>query len=118
MANPIVKLSQLAPDQVNLNTGTEAGAQLLDKSLDEVGYARSLVMSADGVILCGNQTHKASLRRGDGEVQPIIVETDAMCRSSSNARMYAAARPWRSRSPPTTTWPTSAACPGAQTPGR
>lgn len=76
MANPIVKLSQLAPDQVNLNTGTEAGAQLLDKSLDEVGYARSLVMSADGVILCGNQTHKASLRRGDGEVQPIIVETD------------------------------------------
>ncbi|MGE5610158.1 MAG: hypothetical protein ACM359_12960 [Bacillota bacterium] len=76
MANTITKLSQLAEDRMNLNTGTQAGAEMLDRSLDEVGYARSLVMSADGVILCGNQTHKASMRRGDGEKKPIIVETD------------------------------------------
>src|SRR5512146_177237 len=76
MANPITKISQLAEDRTNLNTGTQAGAEMLDKSLEEVGYARSMVMSADGVILCGNQTHKASLRRGDGEKKPIIVETD------------------------------------------
>lgn len=76
MANTITKISQLAEDRTNLNTGTPAGAEMLDKSLEEVGYARSLVMSADGVILCGNQTHKASLRRGDGEKKPIIVETD------------------------------------------
>jgi hypothetical protein len=76
MAKPITKISDLAQDRLNLNQGTEGGAELLDKSLEEVGYARSLVMSADGVILCGNQTHKAGLRRGDGDKQPIIVETD------------------------------------------
>ncbi|MGE5608361.1 MAG: hypothetical protein ACM359_03845 [Bacillota bacterium] len=76
MSNPITRISQLVEDKTNLNTGTQAGAEMLDRSLAEVGYARSLVMSADGVILCGNQTHKASLRRGDGDKKPIIVETD------------------------------------------
>ena len=69
-------LNDLKQDQLNLNQGSESGAALLDKSLEEVGYARSMVMSADGVIICGNQTQKAALRRGDGTKEPIIIETD------------------------------------------
>lgn len=70
-----MRISDVMQDAENLNLGSEQGAKLLDKSLSEVGFARSLVMSADGQLLCGNQTQKAAVRQ-NGDVEPIIVESD------------------------------------------
>ena len=71
-----MKISDALQDPKNLNLGNASGAKSLDQSLTEVGFARPMVMSSDGVIIAGNQTQKSMIRLGMGELEPIIVETD------------------------------------------
>ena len=54
--------------------GTERGAALLDKSIGEDGAGRSLLATADDVIIAGNKTLEALIERGIE--QAIVVHTD------------------------------------------
>lgn len=66
-------INDILHDPENLNLGTEDGQKLIEKSIEEVGWGRSMVMSADGVMLAGNHALQEAQRRGD---EPIFIESD------------------------------------------
>ena len=68
------KLSDYRPDARNANTGSERGQYMLDKSVGEVGAARSLVSTADDVINIGNHALQAFADAGLEDI--IEIETD------------------------------------------
>lgn len=68
------KLTDYVPDPHNANAGTERGVYMLDRSVEEVGAARSLVAAADDTIPAGNKTLQALIDAGIVDV--IEVETD------------------------------------------
>lgn len=67
-------LSKIALDPNNLNKGNgPEGQKLIERSIDEVGWGRSMVMSNDNVVLAGNHAMLKAKQQG---VEPIVVETD------------------------------------------
>jgi hypothetical protein len=70
-----LKLSQLKSDPHNANRGTKRGGELVAKSLQQFGAARSLVCDRDGFILAGNQTAKQAAAAGI-EDDVILVQTN------------------------------------------
>lgn len=68
------KLSDLHQDTRNFNKGTEAGRELIRKSLRELGAGRSLLIDKNNKIIAGNKTHEGAEAVGLDDV--IIVETD------------------------------------------
>lgn len=68
------KLSDLKFDNQNINKGSEYGNSLLEKSLQEGGAGRSILIDKNGVIIAGNQTTQKASELGFEEV--IIVPTD------------------------------------------
>ena len=68
------KLSDLHQDDRNFNKGTEAGRELIRKSLRELGAGRSLLIDKNNKIIAGNKTHEGAEAVGLDDV--IIVETD------------------------------------------
>jgi ParB-like chromosome segregation protein Spo0J len=67
-------IADLTPDKRNARKRTERSSSLLEKSLSEVGAARSIVIDEDNVILAGNGTVEAAASVGITNVQ--IVEAD------------------------------------------
>ena len=67
-------LADFSPDPRNANKGTERGAYQLEESLRRLGAGRSIVVSADGVILAGNKT--AEQAGSIGLERTVVVETD------------------------------------------
>ena len=67
-------IADFTPDDRNANKGTERGTGMLETSLRRNGAGRSIVVSADGVILCGNKTAEgaASIGLADG----VVVDSD------------------------------------------
>lgn len=68
------KLSDLQPDDRNANLGTEAGRQLLDKSLSQYGAGRSILLDKNNRIIAGNKTAEAAQALGMDDIT--IVESD------------------------------------------
>ena len=80
-----MKLSDLQQDANNANLGSARGQQMIETSLQKYGAGRSIVLSKEGVILCGNHTAEAAATVGlDDNV--VIVETtgESVGRCSAN----------------------------------
>lgn len=60
----ITKLEDLTPDPRNPNRGTERGVSIVEKSIEQLGAARSIVASSDGVVGAGNKTLQAAVEKG------------------------------------------------------
>ncbi len=69
-----VKLSELTPDNLNANKGTQRGAGMLEKSLRDYGAGRSVLVDKAGRIIAGNKTIEAAGAIGLDDA--IVVETD------------------------------------------
>jgi len=92
------KLSDYKPDPHNANRGTERGVYMLDRSIEEVGLARSIVAAADGTIPAGNKTLPAAADAGieavievetDGRALVVVKRTDWETADAEQARKYA-----------------------------
>lgn len=70
----VENLEKLETSKKNPNRGTERGAYVIRRSLEQTGAGRSLVVDKDGRTVAGNQTLEALADLGFDEV--IIVETD------------------------------------------
>lgn len=69
-----MKLSDLQQDANNANLGSARGQQMIETSLQKYGAGRSIVLSKEGVILCGNHTAEAAATVGlDDNV--VVVQT-------------------------------------------
>jgi hypothetical protein len=66
-------ISELVPDDLNLNKGTPEGTALMQKSLSEFGAGRSILLDKNNRIIAGNKTTEASTSAGIQKV--IVVET-------------------------------------------
>ncbi len=56
MAKAIERLSDLTPDSMNANRGTQRGTGMLERSLAKYGAGRSILTNKNGKILAGNKT--------------------------------------------------------------
>lgn len=68
------KITDLIPDDKNLNRGTRRGKKALEKSVTEYGAGRSILLDKNGRIIAGNKTVEEAKRAGITEV--LVVETD------------------------------------------
>lgn len=69
-----VKISELTPDNLNANKGTQRGAGMLEKSLRDYGAGRSVLVDKAGRIIAGNKTIEAA--GAIGLEDAVMVETD------------------------------------------
>ena len=70
----IQKLSDLTPDDANLNDGTERGRYMLSKSLEMNGAGRSILVDKEGKVIAGNKTLEVAADIGIDEI--IVVPSD------------------------------------------
>lgn len=68
------KLEDYTPDTANANQGSERGSKMLEDSLSNVGFGRSIVVDAQDRIIAGNKTSESAMDVGITEV--IEIETD------------------------------------------
>lgn len=68
-----VKLSDLIPDDLNANKGTEYGTHLVETSLQKFGAGRSILLDKNNRIIAGNKTTEQAAAIGLENV--LIVET-------------------------------------------
>ena len=68
-----VKIDTLIPDDLNANKGTEYGAHLIEKSLTELGFGRSILIDKNNRIIAGNKTIEGAGAIGLENV--VVVET-------------------------------------------
>lgn len=69
-----IKITDLVPDDKNLNKGTERGKELIETSVGRFGAGRSVLIDKNNRIIAGNKTQEAAIAKGIKDV--IIVETD------------------------------------------
>lgn len=69
-----MKLSDLIPDDSNFNKGSDEGRRLLDKSLNELGAGRSILLDKNNRIICGNKTVERAIQSGFVNVR--IIDSD------------------------------------------
>lgn len=74
MAPKVIKrTSDLATHQKNANRGTERGTQLLERSLRNLGFGRSILVDKNGLVIAGNHTTEKAVELGLEEV--VVVKT-------------------------------------------
>lgn len=66
-----MKISELIQDDRNLNLGTERGRELLERSIQEYGAGRSILIDRNGRIIAGNKTVLAAIKEGIVEVEVV-----------------------------------------------
>ena len=71
---PIQTIEDLTPDPRNARRHTPRNIGVIERSLGEVGAARSIVIDEDGVILAGNATTEAAQQAGITRVR--VIEAD------------------------------------------
>ena len=69
----IKNLEDLTPDPRNANKGTERGIAVLEKSLEQYGAGRSILVDKNGTVIAGNKTLEQAVVK-DFPVR--VVETD------------------------------------------
>lgn len=67
------KISELIPDNLNANKGTEYGQHLMEKSFREFGAGRSILLDKNNRVIAGNKSIETASAVGLENV--IIVET-------------------------------------------
>jgi len=70
----VVPIAQLILDEKNANKGTKRGRQLLGKSLEKYGAARSVVVDRNNRVIAGNKTVEAARAAGVKSIS--VVESD------------------------------------------
>src|SRR5271154_1487128 len=70
----VVPIAQLILDEKNANRGTKRGRQLLGKSLEKYGAARSVVVDRNNRVIAGNKTVEAARAAGMKSIS--VIETD------------------------------------------
>ena len=73
MEEKVIDIQELAQDQHNFNKGTEGGAKLMERSLNELGAGRSILIDKNGNIIAGNKTQEAAIKAGITKVR--VIET-------------------------------------------
>jgi hypothetical protein len=68
------KITDLVPDDMNANRGTERGGQMIENSVKRFGLGRSIVLDKNNMVIAGNKTLENAA--GAGIENVIIVETD------------------------------------------
>lgn len=74
MADEIINIEELRQDSRNFNKGTEEGQALIEKSFQELGAGRSILVDKDDQIIAGNKSQKAAIKAGIMKVR--VIETD------------------------------------------
>lgn len=69
-----VKVSDLKFDDHNANEGTESGSELLRKSIENLGFGRSVLVDRNYQLIAGNKTTEQAIETGAENA--IVVETD------------------------------------------
>ena len=69
------KLSALKPDPRNANRGTKKGRELLDASIRDLGFGRSILTDRDGTVIAGNKTMAAALA-ANPDTKVRVIDTD------------------------------------------
>lgn len=69
----VVDIESLVQDDKNFNSGTEAGAKLMEKSFAEFGAGRSILLDKNNNIIAGNKSQGAAIAAGIKKVR--IIET-------------------------------------------
>jgi hypothetical protein len=69
----VINIEELEQDQHNFNKGTEEGQRLMEKSFQEHGAGRSILIDKDGKIIAGNKSQKAAIAAGIQKVR--VIET-------------------------------------------
>lgn len=67
-------IDELVADDHNANIGTEAGQQLIDQSIGNLGLGRSIVVDKNNKIIAGNKTTNGA--KDNGVEKVVFVETD------------------------------------------
>lgn len=67
-------LAELRFDDRNANAGSDAGNELLGKSIDESGVGRGVLIANDGTLIAGNHVTRKLIEKGITDI--IIVPTD------------------------------------------
>lgn len=73
MAKKQIDITDLVPDKINANRGTDKGRKLVRKSFDELGAGRSVLVDKDNNIIAGNKSTEAAKEKG---LKIRVVETD------------------------------------------
>ena len=66
-------INELIPDANNLNKGSEYGKHLIDKSIEEFGLGRGIIVDKNNNIIGGNHITQAAIEKGLEKM--VIVET-------------------------------------------
>lgn len=66
-------IEDLRPDALNFNRHTERGMELLEKSIKENKFGRSILVDKDGNIIAGNATVEAAKKLGSKKIK--VIET-------------------------------------------
>lgn len=69
-----IKITDLVPDDKNLNRGNARGKELIETSVGRFGAGRSVLIDKNNRIIAGNKTQEAAIAKGIKDV--IVVETD------------------------------------------
>lgn len=69
-----IKLDELTPDDLNANRGTPRGAGMIERSLQQYGAGRSILVDKNGRIIAGNKTAEAA--GSIGLEDAVMVESD------------------------------------------
>lgn len=72
-----IDISELTPDDRNLNLGSEFGGGLISKSLQEFGGGRSILIDKNNNIIAGNKTVENAGSIGMNKI--VVVETNGDC---------------------------------------
>ena len=68
-----INIEELAQDAHNFNKGTDKGRELMERSLQELGAGRSILIDKNGNIIAGNKTQEAAIKAGIKKVR--VIET-------------------------------------------
>ena len=73
MEEKVINIEELAQDAHNFNKGTDEGRALMERSLQELGAGRSILIDKHGNIIAGNKTQEAAIKAGIKKVR--VIET-------------------------------------------
>ena len=66
-------VSEIVNDDANFNQGTAVGMDLLDKSIEELGFGRSILLDKNNRVIAGNKSFDISKLKGIKKVR--VIET-------------------------------------------
>lgn len=69
----IINIEELIQDDKNFNSGTEEGRKLMEKSFNEFGAGRSILIDKNNRIIAGNKSQEAAIDAGISKVR--VIET-------------------------------------------